>query len=92
MTALGEMGGQRDAPLAGDRRRLARRTTVGLALLLVCVSVLSLAQGAAGTSLWSALSSIAAGEPLELRDRVVLLDIRLPRLVMGILVGAALAV
>ncbi|MEM8824473.1 MAG: iron ABC transporter permease, partial [Pseudomonadota bacterium] len=47
---------------------------------------------AAGTSLWSALSSIAAGEPLELRDRVVLLDIRLPRLVMGILVGAALAV
>ncbi|MEM7489304.1 MAG: iron ABC transporter permease [Pseudomonadota bacterium] len=79
-------------PLAGDRRRLARRTAAGLALLLTVVSLLSLAQGAAGTSLWSALAALAAGEPLDLRDRVVLLDIRLPRLAMGILVGAALAV
>lgn len=32
------------------------------------------------------------GEDLALRDRVVLLDIRLPRLALGILVGASLAV
>ncbi|MEM7711230.1 MAG: iron ABC transporter permease, partial [Pseudomonadota bacterium] len=79
-------------PIAGDRRHLARRTTLALVLLLAVVSVASLAQGAAGTSLWSALASVLSGDPLDLRDRVVLLDIRLPRLAMGILVGAALAV
>lgn len=56
------------------------------------MSVASLAHGAAGTSPWSALGSLARGEALPLRDRVVLLDIRLPRLALGILVGAALAV
>ncbi|WP_371156883.1 FecCD family ABC transporter permease [Jannaschia sp. 2305UL9-9] len=82
----------RPMAVPGDRSGLALRATVLLAVALIVVSVLSLAQGAAGTSLWSALASLAAGEPLELRDRVVLLDIRLPRLAMGILVGASLAV
>ncbi|GIT93198.1 heme ABC transporter permease [Jannaschia pagri] len=77
---------------AGDRRARARRATFGLAAAVCAVSVLSLAQGPAGTSLWSALAALVTGEPIPLRDRVVLLDIRLPRLALGLLVGAALAV
>lgn len=90
MSVVQDIGAR--VPVAGDRSALARRATVLLGAALATVSVLSLAQGAAGTSLWSALASLASGEPLALRDRVVLLDIRLPRLALGILVGASLAV
>lgn len=75
-----------------DRRIRARRLTLILAVLLAVVSVLSLTTGASGASLWNALGDIAAGRKLSTMDRVVLLDIRLPRLCMGILVGASLAV
>ncbi|MFT6456922.1 FecCD family ABC transporter permease [Pseudophaeobacter arcticus] len=78
------------APLA-DRRVRARQLTVILTLLLIVTSVLSLTTGASDASLWTALKDLAAGRELSTMDRVVLLDIRLPRLCMGILVGAALA-
>jgi iron complex transport system permease protein len=78
--------------LPGDRETGARRTLWALIALLLAVSVLSLAQGAAGTSLWSVLGAALRGEEVALRDRVVLLDIRLPRLALGCLVGASLAV
>lgn len=80
------------SPPLVDRRLRARRLTVLLALLLTIVSVLSLTTGASGASLWRALTDLAAGRELTVMDRVVLLDIRLPRMCMGILVGASLAV
>ncbi len=60
--------------------------------LLVLTSVASLTTGASGASLWKALTQLVQGEEISLRERVILFDIRLPRLIMGILVGAALAV
>lgn len=75
-----------------DRRIKARRLSFWLLGLLAMVSVLSLTYGASSTSLWSALNDVLAGRELSRVDRIILLDIRLPRLVMGICVGAALAV
>lgn len=75
-----------------DRRQRARRLTWVLLALLVAVSFGSLAFGASSTSLWSAVGSLMRGEELSQLDRIVLFDIRLPRLAMGILVGSALAV
>jgi len=75
-----------------DRAVLARRVSVFLIILLVIVSLYSLTTGAAGTSAAQALATWITGGEVSLRDRVVLLDIRLPRLMMGVLVGASLAV
>lgn len=84
-----------DAPAARgvtDRRVQARRLTGLLAVLLAVMSVFSLAWGASGASLWGALTDLASGRELSRLDRIILFDIRLPRLFMGLLVGAALAV
>lgn len=75
-----------------DRRPLARRATLLLAVALAVVAAFSLGVGAAGTSPWAVLADIVAGREVALADRVVLFEIRLPRLVMGALVGASLAV
>lgn len=76
----------------GDRSHSARLLMVCLSFLLLTAAVTGLAVGASGTSLWGALAKIAAGHEVPLRDSVVLWDIRLPRVLMGCLVGAALAV
>lgn len=76
----------------GDRTPLARRLFWGLLVLLAGISLFSLTYGASDTSLLSALGDWVQGRELSLRDRVVLFDIRMPRLVMGVLVGAGLAV
>ncbi|WP_068109321.1 FecCD family ABC transporter permease [Tropicimonas marinistellae] len=75
-----------------DRRQRARSLTLWLTLLLGLTSILSLATGAAGTSLWTVLADLFAGRDLSQMDRVILFDIRLPRLLLGMLVGSALAV
>lgn len=62
-----------------------------LVLLLVAACGLSLTTGAAGLGAGKLLRA-ALGEGLTPRDRVILYDIRLPRLAMGMSVGAALAV
>ncbi len=64
----------------------------GLTVLLLVISAISLTVGASGANLWTALVQILRGEQIALQESVILFDIRLPRLVMGILVGAALAV
>lgn len=72
-------------------RASAPIVTLALVAFVALASVLSLTSGAAGlgaNDLWRA----ATGEGLSPRDRVVLFDIRLPRLAMGLTVGAALAV
>lgn len=82
---------QAAVPEAGDRSARANALTLWLIGLLALACLTSLAVGASGTSLWGALWDLAQGNALSLRDRVVLWDIRLPRTVMGALVGAALA-
>ncbi len=77
---------------SGDRSLLAARLTMALALLLLCVAAASLTVGAASTSVWQTMGDILAGREVSLRDRVVLWDIRVPRLIMGCLVGAGLAI
>lgn len=63
----------------------------GLIVLLLVVSVLSLGTGAAGLGLADLCHALLKGE-LSARDQVILFSIRLPRLAMGLLIGAALAV
>lgn len=75
-----------------DRIHTARMAHVWLGLLLGVVSIASLAWGASGTSLWAAMIKLATGESLTQLERVILWDIRAPRLALGICVGAALAV
>lgn len=79
-------------PQVMDRGGFARLMHLWLALLLALISIASLATGASGTSLWVALDNLLRGVPLSQVEAVVLWDIRAPRLVMGICVGAALAV
>ncbi|MTH35869.1 iron chelate uptake ABC transporter family permease subunit [Paracoccus limosus] len=81
-----------DLPLAGDRSQRGRRLALLLALTLAVTALVSLGWGASGTSLTRAVSDALAGRELAVQDRVVLLDIRLPRILMGALVGASLAV
>jgi len=68
-----------------DRAAIGRRAHLWLSLFLAASCVASLAIGASDTSLWSAL-------PLTQMEQIVLWDIRMPRTVLGVLVGAALAV
>lgn len=84
-----------DAPgerLAGDRRHLGRSLAFWLFALLAAVAMLSLGHGASGVSAPQVLLDWLAGHEIARTDRVVLFDIRLPRLLTGMLVGAGLAV
>ena len=89
MVALAETEQQ---PIAGDREARARLCFVLLLVLLGVVSVASLTTGASGVSLLDVARIWASGESLDTVTRTILVDIRLPRLFMGVLVGAALAV
>lgn len=79
----------------GDRSLLARATILGLVLLLLLTALVSLTAGASDASVTGLLAewlSGSEGHGLSARDRIIIYDIRLPRVVLGILVGAALAV
>ncbi|MFD1508025.1 FecCD family ABC transporter permease [Lacimonas salitolerans] len=75
-----------------DRAARARSLGWGLAGFLTLCALLSLQIGATDVRLTALLGKLVSGEALTLAERVVLFDIRLPRLAMGVLVGAALAV
>jgi iron complex transport system permease protein len=85
------------AAVDGDRSTRARAVMLALGILLVATMLFSLASGASDASaagvvrdwLFGALPGVAA---LSARDRLIVYDIRLPRVVMGVLVGGALAV
>ena len=79
-------------PTVGDRQGRAQFTMICLTGLLIIMSAVSLSVGASGASLWSGLWQLIRGEAINARDAIILFDIRLPRLALGILVGAALAV
>lgn len=80
------------ARIDGDRRHLGRTVALWLALVLFAVSALSLTQGASGVSGLRVLGDMLAGRMVDPTDQVVLLQIRLPRLLTGLLVGSGLAV
>ncbi|MFW2544819.1 FecCD family ABC transporter permease [Primorskyibacter sp. 2E107] len=71
-------------------RARALHWVLAAGLGLACMA--SLQVGATDVTLFAMLAKLAQGEALSQMERVVLFDIRLPRLAMGVLVGAALAV
>jgi iron complex transport system permease protein len=90
-----------DAALSLSWRRagMAKPILIGCAILLVIACIASLAIGpvviAPGkviSILWDAVFTGRAVSGLDLRDAIVVLDIRLPRMVLAAIVGAALAV
>lgn len=83
------------ADIPAPRRALP--TLVGLGLLLVAVALLSLGAGAiaiAPVRVIAVLQNAVLGtaDPALARDSVIVLNIRLPRTLLGLLVGAGLAV
>ena len=79
----------------GDRSARARFVLALLALLLFAVSAMSAATGASDASAIGVLQSWLGGgaeNALSERDRLIINEIRLPRIALGMLVGAALAV
>ncbi len=80
---------------AGDRSALARRTMAGLVVLLLATMAANLLTGASDASLWRLLGALVdgtVGSADLARDRLIILDIRLPRLLLGTLIGSGLAV
>jgi len=78
----------------GDRSALARATIVVLAAVLVMAFFFSLASGASDASAWRVFLETLGftSGALEGADRIVVYGIRFPRAVLGMLIGAALAV
>ncbi|GLQ11850.1 heme ABC transporter permease [Devosia yakushimensis] len=81
---------------AGDRSGLGRLVVAALALLLVATMVISMTTGASGASAWTIIGGwfglVPESELQALRDHAVIYNIRLPRMILGVLIGAALAV
>ncbi|NVK47025.1 MAG: iron ABC transporter permease [Rhodobacteraceae bacterium] len=80
-------------PLAGDRRAKARLLRLVLLALLGLTMLMGLGWGAAGDTdvIAALLAKFGVGEA-RLVDMTVVWDIRMPRVLTGALVGAALAV
>lgn len=81
----------------GGRRAVAARVMVGSALLLVAAVLASLSLGPTGITLASLPRVIAAwlggsSDAAIAREQLVLIDIRLPRTLTAMFVGASLAV
>ena len=75
-------------------RETERRRTLSIliaAISLICISLLSLSLGRVSVPI-SDIAGIVLGEPVSATTRHVIVQLRLPRLIGAILVGAALAV
>ena len=80
--------------LAGDRSGRARLTSVGLLLLLAGAALFGLVFGAADLPAWRVIATwigLDDGAGLRATDYLIMESIRLPRIVMGILIGGGLA-
>lgn len=78
----------------GDRTQRARMVLVVLAVVLCLTALFSLTTGASDASLLTLLRGFAGGEGAETfqRDHLIIMEIRLPRIILGMLIGAGLAV
>ncbi|MGB3390661.1 MAG: iron ABC transporter permease [Pseudaminobacter sp.] len=85
----------RSAP-EGDRSVRARLVLALLGLVLAGNILFSLTAGASDASAWAVLrgwfSGSGADAALSARDSIIVYEIRLPRVILGVLIGAALAV
>ncbi|MEF2070676.1 FecCD family ABC transporter permease [Consotaella aegiceratis] len=82
--------------IVGDRAVLARLAVLACLVLMLTISVASLTVGAAGLPLGETARALLAGisghrADLDLQLATIVLDIRLPRVLLGLLVGASLA-
>lgn len=82
---------------AGDRSASARVAILALATLLITTMLFSLTSGASDASVVTVVrewlfNASSADEVLSARDRIIIYDIRLPRVILGALIGASLAV
>jgi iron complex transport system permease protein len=77
--------------LAGDRSARARLALVLLGLLLVATAVVSVMTGPVPLSVATVLDAIFAPETTDLRDNAIVWSVRLPRTILAVLVGGALA-
>ena len=96
-SAAGMTGVKRTAAPEGDRSVRARFAILVLAALLAATVLFSLASGASDASAFAVIRdwlfpAFSAGDALSMRDGVIVYDIRLPRVILGVLIGAALAV
>ena len=93
-TALIRLSFAREAALEGDRTGRAIAVIVLLAVALVAIALWSLTAGASDASfLHAVIEWLSPGSgALSERDRLIIRDIRMPRVAMGALIGAALAV
>ncbi|RQP15977.1 MAG: iron ABC transporter, partial [Brucella intermedia] len=80
----------------GDRAVRARLTIILLAAALCFAALFSLTAGASDASVLSVLRTLTSagteGADAFRRDHLIIMEIRLPRIVMGMLIGAGLAV
>src|SRR5690606_20139038 len=84
------------AEVGGDRRRIAGLVIFVLAAGVLLTSFLSISIGATGFTpgaAWQAITRFAdAAQADAIQRDVIVLDIRLPRTLLGLLIGATLAV
>ncbi len=80
----------------GDRSGLATLVILALLATTAIMFTVSITVGASDASVAGLLASVlggdAAGGALSARDRIIILDIRLPRALLGLMIGASLAV
>ncbi|MEP7456245.1 iron ABC transporter permease [Phyllobacterium sp. SB3] len=81
----------------GDRSFLAKIVIAFLSLAFIATFLFSLASGASDASVISVIGSLlhnaaSPADALSVRDSIIIYDIRLPRVILGALIGASLAV
>ncbi len=80
----------------GDRSGRARAVIAALVAGLLAAGLVGLTSGASDASVARLIADMWSAAPLDemvhQRDRLIIMDIRLPRVILGMLVGAALAV
>lgn len=86
--------GEKVISLLPFRHNRAKKVMVLLACLLIVCVMFSLLSGAAQLDTRQVIFDLLglSDQPLILRDHIILYDVRLPRTVLGVLVGASLAV
>ena len=79
----------------GDRTALAFLVLAGLVVASCLAFAFSITTGASDASIIDVIRGLAsnrADDALSARDRIIIFDIRLPRAILGFLIGAGLAV
>jgi len=95
LTGLKQMSQRTTYRRDGDRTALAVLVLVGLVLVSAIAFAFSITTGASNASIIDVIASMATGSAdsaLSNRDRIVIFDIRLPRAILGFLIGGGLAV